>query len=224
MCSRRAADEHIRKGDVKINGQAAKLGDFLDPKIDKVSLSGKEVGGNQSKLEYFAFNKPEGVVTTKSDELKRKSIADYIPQGKNLNPVGRLDMESEGLIILTNDGELIQRLTHPSFEHEKEYYVEAYMSENFKLSDLSRITKGLKIGGAKMKAKSISKIKVESKHNLVKFNLILTTGYNRQIRRMCDKIGLSVSKIMRIRIEKLDISSLDINSGQLKQIRKSDII
>ncbi|MFA7243719.1 MAG: pseudouridine synthase [Patescibacteria group bacterium] len=223
ICSRRSADEHIRAGKVKVNGIIAKLGDSIDPKIDKVVVNDKIIIAT-SKLEYYAFYKPRGVVATKSDELGRKSIADYIPDEKKLNPVGRLDMDSEGLIILTNDGELIQQLTHPSFKHEKEYYVEANMSESFKISDLNRLTKGINIKGTRMQAKSIDKIKIEKRKNMIKFNLVLTTGYNRQIRRMCDKIGLSVCTILRVRIGKLVLNEIGLRAGQLKSIDRDQMI
>lgn len=224
VCSRRSADIHVKNGEVKINNQIAKVGDIVDPEVDVVSYQHEIIKGSPSDLIYFAFYKPKGVITTKDDELHRKSVSDYIKDGLYLNPVGRLDKDSEGLLLLTNDGELTQELTHPKFEHEKEYFVEANMSSGFDLKDLGKLVRGVNIGGKKMKAQDISHVMIEKKKNLVKFNMILTTGHNRQIRRMCDKIGLSVATIIRIRIDKLKISDLKLKPGIMKKISKTQIV
>ena len=225
ICSRRKADEYISNGDITVNGARVTKGTMIDPSVDQIRLFGKEITKNQNiKLKYFAFYKPKGVITTLEDELGRKSISSYLKGHNDLKPVGRLDKDSEGLLILTNDGNAIYELTHPKFEHEKEYYVEANMSEKFDLKDLDRLVSGITIDKIRMKAEAISKVMIEKKKNLVKFNLVLHTGYNRQIRRTCDKIGLSVSKIERIRFGNLSLQSVKLKPGEMKEIKREQIL
>lgn len=224
ICSRRKADEHISNGNATVNGVRVKMGATIDPDIDNIKLFGKDIIFNkESKLKYFVFYKPKGVVTTLSDELGRKSLSGYLKNENGLKPVGRLDKDSEGLLILTNDGNTIYELTHPKFEHNKEYYVEAHMSENFELKSLGRLTRGIVIDKTRMKAVSISRVMIEKKKNLVKFNLVLNTGYNRQIRRMCDKIGLSIEKIIRVRFGKLSLNAITLQPGEMKKIKLEQI-
>jgi len=226
--SRRKADEAIADGQISVNDQTIlELGIKIDPEKDIVKINGRNITLN-TKVVYYAVYKPNGVISTANDEKGRRNITDLVPHSPRVYPVGRLDAYSEGLMILTNDGELTQKLTHPSFEHEKEYEVTTHISGDdlrHNANPISFIKKsfldGLEIEGKLMKAD-----KVFIKENLKSFTLdiVLHTGYNRQIRKMCAQIGLAVSKIKRIRIGKLKLYSLELKPGEYKQISKEQII
>jgi 23S rRNA pseudouridine2605 synthase len=233
--SRRNADLLISSGKVKVNGSVALLGQPVDPTIDKIEISG-QILAKAPKIVYYALYKPKGIVSTAKDELNRKSVIDLVPKEPRVYPIGRLDVASEGLIILTNDGELTQTLTHPSYEHEKEYEVEARV-KNYELrikgeidqkilkqvqDDIScKFLSGLQIDDKLMKADSIAII---PNSEFIILNIVLHTGYNRQIRKMCDKIGLDVKKLVRIRVGNLSLNSLKLKSGEYKEINKSQIV
>lgn len=225
--SRRAADQLIQDGKVRVNGSTAMLGQQINPETDRIEIGGQILKSGQ-KLVYYALYKPKDVVSTAKDELGRKSVIDFVPDEPRVYPVGRLDANSEGLIILTNDGELTQKLTHPSFVHEKEYIVETRIKnyelgikENKEYYIKDNFLKGITIEGKLMKADSVSII---PNSQFLILNIILHTGYNRQIRKMCDKIGLSVKKLVRFRVGKLNLKSLNLKYGQYKEIQKSDIL
>lgn len=227
ICSRRKADEHILAGKVTVNGGKASLGQKIDPDEDEVKLDSQIIKKNAAGYVYYALNKPRGVISTALDEIKRKSVIDFVPKEPRVYPVGRLDKDSEGLILLTNDGELTFDLTHPSSEHEKEYFVKGVCQRGHEVSIdnlAKRFLNGISIEGNIMKAD-----KIEEGHEspgLRHFSFLVTihTGYNRQIRKMCDKIGLEVIKLKRVRIGKLTLDSLDIAPGDYKEIKKSDIL
>ena len=228
ICSRRQADEYILAGKISINGIFNKeLGVKIDPEKDEIEFDGRAIKQTQN-LVYYALNKPKGVVTTSSDEKGRKTVLDLIPVSTRVFPVGRLDQYSEGLIILTNDGGLTQNLTHPSFKHEKEYLVEAN-SRSLNAESASKIKKqfksGLFIDGKRMSADAVEVDYLGgTSSSSFRLKLILHTGYNRQIRRMCDKIGLNVSKLVRIRIGKLRLDELGLKPGEYKEIKPESII
>ncbi len=222
VCSRRKADEHILAGDVTLNNKKAKLGDQVGLN-DIVHFKGNEIE-NISDSVYIALYKPKGVISTADDELKRKSVVDILPKDPRVYPIGRLDKDSEGLLILTNDGDTANKLTHPKFEHEKEYSVQArVLSSKFKVQNIvTNFEKGLKIDDKMMKADRVYNVKMRG--DKLEFNVTLHTGYNRQIRKMCDKIGLEVKKLTRIRIGNLKLHNLKLNPGEYKEISKSDIL
>lgn len=229
-CSRRKADEYILAGDVSVNGSVIKeLGVKVDEIKDTVEFKGKPVKPSQN-LVYYAVYKPKGVVSTVSDEKGRESVVDLVPHEPRVYPVGRLDLASEGLMILTNDGELTQKITHPSFEHEKEYEVEVRIMDyelwedkkNIGQEIVNKFTSGIIIEGKRMFADKVSVDLIRD--SLFLIHLSLHTGYNRQIRRMCDKIGLIVKKITRTRIGKLRLDSLDLSTGEYKKVSKENIL
>jgi pseudouridine synthase len=214
IASRRKAEEFITSGQVSINGRRAKLGDKVNPETDKVTVYGKTVQTAETKI-YLALNKPKEYVVSKSDPQHRRTIFKLLPkelQTKVWN-VGRLDYHTEGLLILTNDGELTQQLAHPSFEHEKEYEVTVNLPPND--GQLQQLREGVDIATgttypAKVKAKS---------------NIILITiheGKKRQVRRMIEAVGLKVKNLKRTRINKLKLP--DIPAGQFVVVKKSDIV
>lgn len=224
ICSRRAADEHILAGKVLVNGKKASLGQKIDPEKQKVVFDGQEIGSAKENKVYYAVYKPRGVVSTTNDEMNRRSVVDLVPKELRVYPVGRLDKDSEGLIILTNDGELTNLLTHPKNEHEKEYEV---LVSSIKYQVLSikeaekQLLKGLNIEGKLMKADSVKVSLIHDTKYLIQ--MVIHTGYNRQIRKMCDKIGLEVLKLKRIRIKNLSLDKLNIKPGEYRTIKKEDI-
>ncbi|MFA5927136.1 MAG: pseudouridine synthase [Patescibacteria group bacterium] len=229
--SRRSVDKLIEAGDVSVNGAPALLGMLVDPRNDKVEFRGHPITMMPTVAHvYYALYKPRGVVSTASDESGRESVVDLVPEEPRVYPVGRLDIESEGLIILTNDGELTQRLTHPRFEHEKEYWVRArIMSRELRArKDIAqyistRLLSGLDIDGHIMRVDSAS-VSLVPDSPFVALTLVLHTGYNRQIRKMCDKIGLSIDALIRTRVGKLKLDDLDLKPGSYKEITKDQIL
>lgn len=226
ICSRRAADEHILAGKVFVDGEKGSLGQKVDPEKQKVIFDGKEIGSTKENKVYYAVNKPRGVVSTASDEMNRRSVVDLVPKEPRVYPIGRLDKDSEGLIILTNDGELAQKLTHPSFKHEKEYFTEVRIQNSgysLNTKDIEKnLIEGIVIEGKLMKMKKVKLTKLNSESWIL--NSVLTTGYNRQIRKMCDKMGLEVIKLKRIRTGKLTLNNLGITSGDYKIVKREQII
>lgn len=239
VCSRRQADQHTLTGDIRINGIVLReLGIRIDLKKDIIRFKG-EIVQPQENLVYYALYKPKGVVSTASDELGRQTVIDLVPKTPRVYPVGRLDEDSEGLIILTNDGGLTQELTHPSHEHQKEYEVTARITNN-ELSvsaeaspdgriknDIEKYIKqqfeaGIHIDGKLMKADRADVSKIHNSNYII--HVLLHTGYNRQIRKMCAKIGLIVENLKRTRIANLMLRNLKISSGQYVLVKKNEIL
>lgn len=227
ICSRRKADEHILAGKVLVNGKRGETGQKIDSDKDEVMFDNKLITKPETGLIYYALYKPRGVISTASDESGRKSVIDLVPKDPRVYPVGRLDKDSEGLMILTNDGELTQKITHPSSEHEKEYFVMATAQKGQDISFdnfAKRFLNGISIDGQLMKADKVESSQTSQNKKHFYFNITIHTGFNRQIRRMCDKIGLEVTKLKRIRIGKLTLDSLNLSSGDFEEINRSDII
>lgn len=209
--SRRKVEEYIINGQVKINGNIALLTDRVNVTVDQVEYQNKIVKPNNKTI--FLFNKPKGVACSLVSQDVDQCIADFIPKNfPKLFPVGRLDKDATGLVLLTNDGDLAQKLTHPKFQHEKEYIVQVHGS-NLKpqLTLLSHLSL---LDGIKLAPFKLNQIKI-SDHQ-AKFNLILTQGLNHQIRRMADRVGLTVSSIHRIRIGQYELG--DLEAGKIKQV------
>ena len=227
ICSRRKADEYICAGKVLVNREKALVGQKIDPKKDKIVFEGKQVLQATEGFVYYALYKPRSIISTASDEKSRKSVTDLVPKEPRVFPVGRLDKDSEGLILLTNDGELTQELTHPSSGHEKEYFVKGTSQKGHEVN-IENLTKrfinGISIEGKVMKADKVSEGHESLGFKHFYFNVVIHTGYNRQIRKMCDKIGLEVTKLKRVRIGKLKLDDLNLASGDYKSVRKEDII
>lgn len=224
ICSRRKSDELIALGKITVNGELAKTGLKVNPEVDVVVYDGKTVTQALNKV-YYALYKPRGVVSTVSDELGRDNVASLVPKVPTVYPVGRLDKNSEGLIILTNDGELTNLLTHPSNEHTKEYKVRVrVLNDKFDPNTVKPLfEKGLRIDKKTMKADSVSVEVIEGSNNLI-LTIVLHTGYNRQIRKMCDKISLEVLNLRRVRIAKLKLEGLNLKAGEYKMVDFKDIL
>ena len=226
ICSRRKADEHISSGDVYVNGERATLGMKVDPEKDDVVFRRTPVRRRPEKLVYYALYKPKGVVSTAADEKGRATVTDLVPQQPRVYPVGRLDLTSEGLMLLTNDGELTHQLMHPSFGHEKEYELVAQIPAGISPNQIKgSFEEGLQIEGKLMQADRVALSRRSPKHpDVVVLQMVLHTGYNRQIRRMCEALGLSVVSLRRTRIGKLNLRRLGLKPGEYRQVEKSDII
>ena len=216
LCSRRKADEYIEQGRVKVNGQVITMLGFEIRTKDKVTLDDKLI--RSDKLEYYKFYKPTGYITTKSDEKGRKTIYDILPEEyKRLNPVGRLDKDSSGLIILTNDGNLAYELTLPSIKVAKTYIVKV----EGKLTDekLKKLSDGIEIEKGKI-AYCDWTILEETKTDTL-FEIILYQGLNRQIRKMFEFLGHNVINLKRIRHANIELTGL--KKGQIKPIKPRQI-
>jgi 23S rRNA pseudouridine2605 synthase len=215
LASRRKAEEFIKSGQVTINGRKAKLGDKVDPQTDTVKVYGKLIKPAEKKI-YLAINKPKGYVVSKSDPRHRKTVFDLLPEELRTKVwnIGRLDFDTEGLLIMTNDGDLTQALAHPKYEHQKEYEVTTQEAAND--NQLERLRDGVEIAtGLTYPAK------VKSKNN--KIYITIHEGKKRQVRRMFDGVGLTVSNLKRIRINKFELPK-DLASGQYREIKKEDIL
>ena len=205
LASRRHADEMVQAGRVTINGVVATLGANVEEN-DVVALDGKIIATSEKKEEYYIMNKPKGVVCTVSDDRGRKTVMDFLPEGVGrVFPVGRLDYETEGLLILTNDGDLAFRLTHPATEIPKTYMarIEGTLTEK----DLNPIRSGVELDGVLTK-KCKAHI-TETNKAYTKVEITITEGRNRQVRRMFEAIGKNVMLLRRVSIGQLKLRGLD---------------
>lgn len=190
LCSRRTAEEYIEAGRVTVNGRAAKLGDKADLGRDTVALDGTEIGPAAEPV-YLMLNKPRGYVTTLADEQGRKTVAELVSGcGVRVWPVGRLDLDSEGLLILTNDGALTHRLIHPSHEVDKQYLVMVAGDVEAALPILSR---PMELDGIALAPAKVDRLGPNV------LSVTIHEGRNRQVRRMCDQAGLTVKALRRVR-------------------------
>jgi len=207
ICSRREADKLIERGVVKINGKLAQLGDKVQENDDVF------IEGDLKKLVYLAFNKPKGIVTNTPQEGE-SCIADILQFNYEVFALGRLDKESRGLILLTNDGRVTDRLLNPVYQHEKEYVVKVNkpIDENF----VDTIENGIKLDDGYVTKKC--KLKIIDDFT---FSIILTEGKNRQIRRMCRFVGFGIVDLKRIRIMNIQLG--DIKPGEYKEIYGEDL-
>ncbi len=240
VCSRRHAEEAIRKGEVIVNGVVAQIGQSIDPEKDKIEFAGNLVTRSES-LVYYAVNKPRGIETTCAQK-DGKSIIDIIDTPTRVFPIGRLDKDSSGLILLTNDGRLTHRLLHPSFEHEKEYLVTTYGKiDDLALEQMSRgvrytMGEGPKTSSRPTRSPAPAPSRTVSQNPLQKkkfvqtqpceirrvssdtFRIILTEGKNRQIRRMVEACGHGVKKLKRIRIEHIMLGEMP--DGAFRELKR----
>lgn len=202
--SRRAAEEEIAKGRVFVNGEPAVIGQKIDPDRDVVTYKGSVVGGGVRKI-YIMLNKPVGYVTTMSDEKGRRCVAELIEDvGERVYPIGRLDMESEGLLLLTNDGELANRLTHPKYHKPKVYHVK--IAGEVTPDEVKALSRPFDIDGYITKPAKISMISKTPDETVLKMELY--EGRNRQIRKMCEQLGLKIRVLKRISVGDVHLGNL----------------
>jgi 23S rRNA pseudouridine2605 synthase len=209
LASRRGADELIEGGQVTVNGKKVyELGIKVDPIHDKVLVDGKPLRRVTHKI-YLLFNKPKGVLTTMDDPHDRPNISHYLDKVPyRVFPVGRLDWDSEGMLLLTNDGEFANKVTHPKSEVTKTYLVK--VNGQPKPEQIQKLLKGVSIIGGKVAAKHIEKLKRKDASDQYDwYKIIITEGKNRQIRQMFEKIGFDVLKLQRVAIGRLRIGHLE---------------
>lgn len=210
--SRRACEVLIADGRVRVNGQVATLGDRADPEVDEVEVDGAVVGV-QPGLVHYLLNKPAGVVTTASDPQGRATVVGLVPPEPRVFPVGRLDADTEGLLLLTNDGDLAHRLTHPSFGVDKEYLVEVEGRPGRGV--VRRLRDGVELEDG---VTAPAKVSAVGDHLL---RITIHEGRNRQVRRMCAAVGHPVRRLVRVRIG--PISDRRLGPGEWRPLRQDEV-
>lgn len=197
-CSRRGADKLIDAGKVFVNGQKAELGTKVE-EGDEVAVDGKVISKKEEEFVYIALNKPVGIVCTTDTRVEKDNIVDFMNYPKRIFPIGRLDKPSEGLILLTNDGDIVNKILRARNHHEKEYIVTVNKPIDKKFVD--QMSNGIPILDTVTRKCFVEKIDSHT------FRIILTQGLNRQIRRMCEFLGYRVRKLKRIRIMNIELDT-----------------
>ena len=217
VCSRRKAEEYINAGRVAVNGSVAQLGDSADPDLDEILLDGKELPSMQEYV-YIMLNKPRGFVTTLSDEKGRKNAAELGADcGTRVYPVGRLDMDSEGLLLFTNDGEFANSLMHPKHEVNKTYLVTV---TDFIPEKLEMLAQPVTLDGYTIRKPDVKLIKPLS-GNRALLRVTIHEGRNRQVRRMCDLAGMTVTRLVRLEEGKLKLG--DLEKGKWRYLTPQEV-
>ena len=211
FCSRREADKFILDERVTINGVVAKMGQKIDLN-DDISVDGERISKKPNKKIYIILNKPKGIVCTTDSGVEKDNIIDYVNHPKRIFPIGRLDKTSEGLIFLTNDGDIVNKILRAKNKHEKEYHVtvDKPINNNF----IKQMSSGVPILNTVTRPCDVKQVRE------YEFKIILTQGLNRQIRRMCEHLGYRVKKLKRIRIMNI---KLDIPLGDWRYFSSKEI-
>jgi 23S rRNA pseudouridine2605 synthase len=216
IASRRKCETFIEEGRVTVDGRTSRLGEKADPATQDIRLDGKRV--KPERKVYYLLNKPRGYVCSSKDEFSRKTIYALVPEtGVRLFSIGRLDRDSEGLIIITNDGDFAQRIGHPSRGLEKEYYVE--IEGSFRPEDITVLKKGVMLDGRRTRVARCRIIRTSRTRSALSISLV--EGRKREIRRMLKTIGYDVSKLVRIRIGPVKIEGL--KSGKTRKLSDKEI-
>lgn len=215
VLSRRAAEAEIAAGHVKVNGVVAKVGDKIDPQVDRVEYLGRTVVRAVDKPHrYLMLHKPRGYVTTMRDEKGRKTVTDLLGGvPTRVYPIGRLDMDSEGLLLLTDDGELANRLTHPRHDIPKIYHVT--LSPAPSPAQLQALGEPMELDGYRLRPIGVKPLAAD------RLELTLWEGRNRQIRKMCDAVGLRVVRLQRVAIGDLKLGTLAL--GKWRELTESEV-
>ena len=219
VASRRAAERLIREHRVRVNGAVvAELGTQVDPARDRIEVDGRPVGREETAHHYVALNKPHGVVSTAHDPEGRPTVVDLVHSTRRLYPVGRLDIDSEGLVLMTDDGELTFRLTHARFGIEKEYQV-LVACPNLDESVLDRLRKGVMLDDGLARAVRATLVRRDEQGGLVR--IVLVEGRQREVRRMLATVACTVERLQRVRIGPLVLGDLPL--GQHRLLRPREI-
>lgn len=214
VCSRRSADTLIQSGKVCVNGEVVtNLGIKIDETIDNVKVNNKIIK-KENKLVYIMLNKPKGYVTTSKEQFGRKSVLDLIDTNLRVYPIGRLDMYTEGLLLLTNDGNFANEMMHPKNKIEKKYIVR--VKGNITNEKIDLLKKGVDIGGYITKP-----AKVKSNFEKNELEIVISEGKNRQVRRMCEAVKLKVLNLQRTKIGNLELGNLEL--GKYRYLNKNDL-
>jgi 23S rRNA pseudouridine2605 synthase len=212
VASRRACEEMIEEGRILVNGVPARLGQRIDVEVDKVTVDGVPVGVAPGRI-YFLLNKPKGVVATADDPQGRPTVVQMVPSDSRVYPVGRLDLDTEGLILLTNDGDLTHRLTHPSFGVDKEYLVEVRGIPS--RGALRRLREGVELEDGVTAPARVSQLQPGM------LRMVIHEGRNRQIRRMCEAVGHPVERLVRTRIGPL--VDRHLGPGEWRELTRDEV-
>ena len=222
LASRRAAEELISSGRVTVNGAVATLGMSADPETDRVEVDGRPVSAPEKRM-YIMLNKPRGYVTTLSDERGRKTVAELVSDaGRRLYPVGRLDLNSEGLLIMTDDGAAANALMHPAHEVEKVYVVT--VSGGVSEKQLAAMSALRAVDGKPIRAPKITRLAPDGESGRLRF--VIHEGRNREVRRICESAGLRVTRLVRVAEGELKLGRLrtgrwrELTGGELEYIRR----
>ena len=210
-CSRRAADKLIEQGRVTINGEVPLMGTKI-VKGDKVCVDGKAVSKSEEAAVYIVLNKPTGIVCTTDTKVEKNNIIDFINYPKRIFPIGRLDKASEGLILLNNDGDIVNKILRSRNNHEKEYIV--HVDKKINADFVNKMSQGIPILETITRPCKVKKI---GEH---RFKIVLTQGLNRQIRRMCEYLGFRVIRLKRVRIMNI---KLDIKVGEYRNLSVNEL-
>lgn len=217
IASRRKAEELILNGRVSVNGKVVlELGTKVDDEKDYVEFDGKKVFKEQKNI-YIIFHKPEGCVTTVSDQFNRKTVLDYIDTNERIYPVGRLDYDTSGLLIMTNDGSLTYTLTHPKHNVEKVYIAEVDKVPS--KDDILKFENGLIIDGYKTAKAKLDILKRKGRG--ASLRIVIHEGRNRQVRKMCAEIGCNVLKLKRVAIGKIELGEL--RKGSYRELNEKEV-
>lgn len=218
IMSRRAAEEEIERGNVTVNGVRAVLGQKIDDEVDVVEYRGKRIGTAAKKHVYVMLNKPVGYVTTMSDEQGRACVAELVEDvGTRVYPIGRLDKESEGLLLFTNDGELANRLMHPRYHKPKIYHVK--VRGKIDVEKLRTLSRPMKIDDYTTKPVNISIVTMKEDYTVLAMELF--EGRNRQIRKMCEQVDLDIVTLRRISMGSLKLG--DLRPGKWRFLTRSEV-
>lgn len=218
--SRRKIADAIKNGRVKVNGELVE--DFrhpVNPVTDRISVNGRPVDLRRRQTVYLMVNKPVGIITTTSDERGRRTVLDILPERYRrlrLYPVGRLDKDSTGLVILTNDGELTYRLTHPRYEHEKEYLIQ--IDGSLRPADKTKLQKGIELEDGLTYPLAVREIRNSPPFN---YSIITHEGRKRQVRRMLANLGYRVLALKRIRMGDLKLGNL--KEGEYRELTRDEV-
>ena len=210
-CSRREADKLIAAGRVQVNGRKIEMGTKVTPK-DRVTVDGVAMNSQRKKPVYLAFNKPVGIVCTTDTRVEKNNIIDFINYPSRIFPIGRLDKPSEGLIFLTNDGDIVNKILRAHNKHEKEYVVQ--VNKSITAEFIKKMQNGIPILGTVTRKCWVKQTRKQE------FRIVLTQGLNRQIRRMCEYLGYRVTNLKRVRIMNV---SLDTEVGHWRHLTAKEI-
>jgi 23S rRNA pseudouridine2605 synthase len=214
--SRRGSEELIKAGRVEVNGRLAELGDRVDPERDEVRVDGRRVSVDPG-LRYVAFHKPKGVTTTMRDRHAERDLRDFLPEGPRVFPVGRLDRDTEGLLLLTNDGDLAHRLAHPRHGVEKEYLAEVDGSPT--AARIGRLRRGVELDDGI--AKAVDARSVGRAGGRFAVRVVMTEGRKREVRRMLEAVGLPVRRLVRTRVGPVRLGRM--KAGELRDLSHDEV-
>ncbi|MBO8434604.1 MAG: rRNA pseudouridine synthase [Tyzzerella sp.] len=218
IASRRKAEELIQRGKVSVNGTVVtELGTKIDDKTDTVRYNGKIVKLESKKYVYIMLNKPEGFVTTVKDQFNRPAVTDLVKVKERVFPVGRLDYDTSGLLLLTNDGDLTYKLTHPKHEIEKTYIAKLFGTPD--VNDINKFKRGVHVDGRKTLPAKIEILEKEEKYCYAK--ITIKEGRNRQVRKMCEAIKHPVAMLQRVATGELELG--DLPKGKFRHLTDKEV-